>query len=252
MSPPRRYPRRASAVNGGGLHDPRKPLRLSLMTSEVEAAARAPQTAATPLSLLGLAIFYGGMVTIAGVFGNKQVALGPLAVEAGIFAFLLLVVTSSAVAELHGQTTARRLVLFGFVPMIASMALSIAVLQIPASPDMDPQRLSAFETIVGGTPRIWLAGILAYGVSTFLNVTIFSRLKAREGKALLWLRSAIASILSQIVDTLIFITVAFYGVFPIAELLLGQMIAKVVLSAVLVPPFVYGFVAIGRALDRRG
>ena len=166
------------------------------MTSEVEAAARAPQTAAPPLSLLALAIFYGGMVSIAGVLGNKQVALGPLAVEAGIFAFLLLVVTSSAVAELHGQTVAKRLVLFGFVPMIVSMILSIVVLQIPASPDMDPERLSAFDTILGGTPRIWLAGILAYGVSTFLNVTIFSRLKAREGKGLLWLRSAIASILS--------------------------------------------------------
>jgi uncharacterized integral membrane protein (TIGR00697 family) len=221
------------------------------MTSEVEAAARAPQSAAPPLSLLGLAIFYGGMVTIAGVLGNKQVALGPFAVEAGIFAFLLLVVTSSAVAELHGQTTARRLVLFGFVPMIVSMILSIVVLQIPASPDMDPSRLSAFDTILGGTPRIWLAGILAYGVSTFLNVTIFSRLKAREGKGLLWLRSAIASILSQIVDTFIFITIAFYGVFPITELILGQMIAKVVLSALLVPPFVYGFVAVGKALDRR-
>jgi uncharacterized integral membrane protein (TIGR00697 family) len=221
------------------------------MTSEVQAAAETPQGTAYPLSLLGLAIFYGGMVTIAGVLGNKQIALGPLAVEAGILAFLLLVVTSSAVTELHGRTIARRLVLFGFVPMIVSIILSVLVLQIPASPDMDPQRLSAFETIVGGTPRIWIAGILAYGVSTFLNVTIFSRMNAREGKGLLWLRSAIASALSQIVDTLIFITVAFYGVFPIAELILGQMIAKVVLSAVLVPPFVYGFVAIGRALDRR-
>jgi len=220
------------------------------MTSEVQAAAREPQTAPFPLSLLALAVFYGGMVTIAGVLGNKQVALGPLAVEAGIFAFLLLVVTSSAVAELHGQTSARRLVLFGFVPMIVSMILSVVVLQIPASPDMDRYRLSAFETIVGGTPRIWLGGIMAYGVSTFLNVAIFGRLKAREGMTLLWLRSAIASILSQIVDTLIFITVAFYGVFPIGELILGQMIAKVVLSALLVPPLVYGFVAAARALDR--
>ena len=74
------------------------------------------------------------MVCIAGVLGNKQVALGPLAVEAGIFAFLLLVVTSSAVAELHGRTIANRLVLFGFVPMIFSMLLTLIVLQIPASP----------------------------------------------------------------------------------------------------------------------
>ena len=62
---------------------------------------------------------------IAGVLGNKQVALGPLAVEAGIFAFLLLVVTSSAVAELHGRETANRLVLIGFVPLIVSLAAEL-------------------------------------------------------------------------------------------------------------------------------
>ncbi|MFL6732823.1 MAG: queuosine precursor transporter [Sphingomicrobium sp.] len=202
------------------------------------------------LSLFALSIFYGGMVCIAGVLGNKQVALGPLAVESGIFAFLLLVVTSSSVAELHGRPVANRLVLFGFVPLIISLLLSLVVLALPASPQMDPTRLSAFETVLGGTPRIWLGGILAYGVSTFLNVTIFSRLKAREGAGLLWLRAGVASVLSQIVDTLIFITVAFYGVFPIGELLLGQMLAKVVLSAVFVPPLVYAFVALGRRLDR--
>ncbi len=189
------------------------------------------------------------MVCIAGVLGNKQVALGPLAVEAGIFAFLLLVVTSSSVAELHGRPVANRLVLIGFVPLIVSLLLSLIVLEIPASPQMDPARLTAFDTMMSGTPRIWLGGITAYGVSTFLNVTIFSRLKAREGAGLLWLRAGIASVLSQIVDTLIFIFIAFYGVFPIGELLLGQMLAKVVLSAVLVPPLVYAFVALGRRLD---
>ena len=200
-------------------------------------------------SLFAFAIFYGGMVCIAGVLGNKQVALGPLAVEAGIFAFLLLVVTSSSVAELHGRATANRLVLWGFLPLLVSLALTIVVLAVPAARDMDPARLSAFDTIMGGTPRIWLGGILAYGISTLLNVTIFTRLKGSEGSRLLWLRSAVASVLSQIVDTLIFITVSFYGVFPIGELLLGQMLAKVVLSIVLVPPLIYLFVALGRRLD---
>jgi hypothetical protein len=228
------------------------------MTPEVTAAAHEPRTALDaqpartlqiPLSLFAFAIFYGGMVCIAGVLGNKQIALGPLAVEAGILAFLLLVVTSSSVAELHGRSTANRLVLIGFVPLLVSLGLSLLVLALPASPQMDPARLTAFETVMGGTPRIWLGGILAYGISTFLNVTIFSRLKASEGSRLLWLRAGIASVLSQIVDTLIFITVAFYGVFPIGELVMGQMIAKVVLSAILVPPLVYAFVALGRRLD---
>jgi uncharacterized integral membrane protein (TIGR00697 family) len=227
-----------------------KPLPLAPMTSEIQAAADAPQPTATiSPSLFAFAIFYGGMVCIAGVLGNKQVALGPLAVEAGIFAFLMLVVTSSAVAELHGRATANKLVLIGFVPLLASLALTLLVLAVPASPDMDPARLSAFETIMGGTPRIWIAGILAYGTSQFLNVTIFSRLKGNEGSKLLWFRSAVASVLSQIVDTLIFISVAFYGVFPITELLLGQMLAKVVLSIILVPTLIYVFVAIGRRMD---
>ena len=197
------------------------------MTSEVQAAAEAPQAESPAIakSLFAFAIFYGGMVCIAGVLGNKQVALGPLAVEAGIFAFLLLVITSSAVAELHGRSTANRLVLIGFVPLLVSLVLTILVLKVPAATDMDPARLSAFETVMGGTPRIWLGGITAYGISTLLNVSIFTRLKAGEGARLLWLRSGIASVLSQVVDTLIFITIAFYGVFPIGELLLGQMLA---------------------------
>jgi uncharacterized integral membrane protein (TIGR00697 family) len=221
------------------------------MTSEVHAAAESPHAAARaiPQSLFALSVFYGGMVCIAGVLGNKQVAVGPLAVEAGIFAFLMLVVTSSAVAELHGRSTANRLVLLGFVPLIASLLLTLVVLAVPASPDMAPERLTAFETMMRATPRIWAGGIIAYGVSTFLNVTIFSRLKAREGRRLLWLRAAVASILSQIVDSLIFITIAFYGVFPIGELLAGQIVAKMVLSAVLVPPVIYLMVGLGRRLD---
>ena len=171
------------------------------------------------------------MVCIAGVLGNKQVALGPLAVELGIFAFLLLVVTSSAVAELHGRSTANRLVLIGFVPLLVSLLLSLFVLALPASPDMDPARLSAFETMMSGTPRIWLGGILAYGISTFLNVTIFSRLKAqrRRGPAVVPLGGRERPQPDR--RHLHFHHIAFYGVFPIGELLLGQMLAKVVLSA---------------------
>ncbi|MEO5866218.1 MAG: queuosine precursor transporter, partial [Sphingomonas sp.] len=200
-------------------------------------------------------------VCIAGVLGNKQVALGPLsalgpilglgplAIEAGIFAFLLLVVVSSAVAELHGQTIANRLVRIGFAPLIFSILLSLFVLSLPPAADMDPARRDAFALMMGSTPRIWVGGIISYGISQTLNVTIFSYLKGREGSSLLWLRASAAGILSQIVDTLLFVSIAFLGVFPIRELLIGQMVVKVVLSAVIVPTLVYLFVAFGRWLD---
>lgn len=216
---------------------------------------------AIPRSLFVFSIFYGGMVCIAGVLGNKLVSLGPisaigplihlepLAVEAGIFAFLLLVVLSSVIAELHGSAMANRLVRVGFIPLLVAMALIELVLHLPAGAGMDPGRLAAFETILGQSFRMMLAGVIAYGTSQTLNVTIFSALKGREGSKLLWLRAAIASVLSQIVDTLLFITISFYGVFPIGGLIVGQMATKVVLSIVLVPALIYVFVALGRALD---
>ncbi|MEA3539394.1 MAG: queuosine precursor transporter [Pseudomonadota bacterium] len=208
-------------------------------------------TATPPISrsLFAFSILYGGMTCIAGILGNKQVALGPLAVEAGIFAFLLLVVLSSAVAELHGRETANRLVVLGFVPLIVSMLLILTVLALPASPEMDSERLAGFQLVLAQSPRLMGAGIVAYGISQLLNVGLFSLMR-REG-GLLWLRGALASVLSQIVDTLIFITLAFYGVFPILDLMIGQMLTKVVLSVVLVPPLIHGFVAIGRKLDSR-
>lgn len=205
-------------------------------------------------SLFLFAIVYGGMVVLAGVLGNKQVALGDwLAVEAGIFPFLMLVALSSAVAELHGQGTANRIVLWGFVPLVLSIIFTALVLALPASPKMEVERLAAFDTILGQSPRLMAAGIVAYGTSQFLNVTIFSKLRGREGAGSAWLaaRGAIASALSQIVDTLLFVTIAFYGVFPIANLMGGQMLSKVVLSIAVIPFVITGLVALGRNLDAK-
>src|SRR6059058_4773466 len=102
---------------------------------------------AIPRSLFVIAIFYGGMVCIAGVLGAKQVALGPLAVEAGIFGFILLVVLGSTVAELHGRQTADRLVRIGFVPLITSMLLIQLVLARAST-----SWISSIEVIKGTKP----------------------------------------------------------------------------------------------------
>lgn len=201
-----------------------------------------------PRSLFIFSIFYGGMVCIAGVLGNKQVGLGPLAVEAGIFPFLMLVITSSAVAELHGKATANGLVRFGFIPLATAIVLTWLVLLLPASKDMDPARLHGFNLVLGQSWRLMAAGIISYGTSQTLNVYVFDRLKAGAGAV--WLRGAIAAGLSQIIDTLLFVTIAFYGVFPIAELMAGQMLAKLVLSLLLVPVIIQFMIGLGRKLDR--
>jgi uncharacterized integral membrane protein (TIGR00697 family) len=213
----------------------------------------APSASAQPplsWSLFVFSVLYGGMVCIAGVLGAKQVALGPLAVEAGIFPFLILVALSSTVAELHGKDAANRLLRYGFIPLIAAILLSFIIIQLPTDAGMYEPAKEAFPIILGQSWRMMAAGIVAYGVSVTLNIWIFDKLSSATGRFAA-LRGFIAAALSQIVDTLIFITVSFYGVRPIGELMLGQAVAKVVLSAVLVPVVIIVCVAIGRRLDAK-
>jgi len=214
-------------------------------------AAEAAPAIAKPLFVY--ALLYGGMTCIAGVLGFKQVALGPLAVESGIFAFLMLVVISSTVAQLYGAATANRMVRWGFLPLALSIVLIALVLQFPPAPTMPAENIAAFERVLSQTPRIMAAGPVAYFVSLWLNVRIFSALRGSGetvgsgGGWWMLVRGAIASALSQVVDTLIFITLAFYGEFPIGSLLLGQALAKVVLSIVLVPPLIALFVRLAKS-----
>jgi uncharacterized integral membrane protein (TIGR00697 family) len=201
-----------------------------------------------PKSLFLFSIFYGGMVTIAGVLGAKQVALGPLAVEAGIFPFLLLVGISSGIAELHGKDTANQLVRFGFLPLIGAILLSLFVIQLPHDKDMYPPAIEAFPVILGQSWRMMLAGIIAYGTSQTLNIWLFDKLRNATG-SYASIRGIIAAALSQIIDTLLFISISFLGVRPIAELMAGQMLTKVVLSFVLIPVVIAIVVNLGRKLD---
>jgi uncharacterized integral membrane protein (TIGR00697 family) len=222
--------------------------------NDTSSTSTAAPTPAIPRSLFVFALIYGGMTVIAGVLGFKQVALGPLAVEAGIFAFLMLVVLSSTVAQLHGQAVANRMVFWGFLPLAASALLVLLVLMLPPSANMPAENIAAFETVLSQTPRIMAAGPVAYGVSLLLNVWIFERLRGKNdggGNIGIMVRGAIASALSQAIDTLIFVTLAFYGEFPIGSLIAGQMLAKVVLSFVLVPFLIALFVTWAKALDQK-
>jgi hypothetical protein len=207
-------------------------------------------------SLFVFALLYGGMTVLAGFLAVKQVMLWPtsLGVEAGIFAFLILVVLSSATAQLHGAAMANRLVTWGFLPLAVSIVLILVVLRLPADPAMWPEGLEAFQLIHATTPRIMAAGPVAYLVSLLLNVWIFSRLRGSgegTGSVGLMIRGAIASALSQALDSVIFITLAFGGEREIGSLIAGQALAKVALSIVLVPFLIAGAVRLAQWLDRR-
>jgi queuosine precursor transporter len=212
---------------------------------------------AIPRSLFVFSLLYGGFVVLAGVMGVKLASLGhwpllgDLAVESGIFAFLLLVVISSAVAEQHGKETANNLVKYGFIPLIAAMImLTVVIRLIPPAPFWDDQE--AFQRLLGQGVRMQFAGLISYGTSQLLNVYIFAKLAGTGGVGkIVAVRAWIASMISQIVDTILFITISFYGTgLPVGQIMEGQIISKLVLSTIMVPVLVVAFVRLGRRLDR--
>ncbi|MEO0419797.1 MAG: queuosine precursor transporter [Pseudomonadota bacterium] len=227
-------------------------------TTAAESAPEKTNAISMPLGLFVFLIVYGGMTVLAGVVAFKQVQLWPtaLAVEAGIFPFLLLVVISSTISQRYGNDIATRLVWWGFVPLALTAAGIYLVLSLPASPEMVEFRgedLAAFERVLGQTPRILMAGPAAYITSLLLNIWIFDRLRG-SGKAStvgLMIRGAVASALSQALDSVIFVTLAFYGQFDITNLLIGQVLAKVTLSIVLVPFLITFGVRAANWLDTR-
>ena len=217
---------------------------------------------AVPRSVFLYALVYGGMAVLAGVLGAKLAdvgvwpLIGRMTVESGIFAFLLLIVLSSTISELHGMAVAQRMVRFGFVPLILSMIMiSVVIDVVPPAPIWPNQ--AAFALILGQGARMQFAGLCSYGLSQTLNVMVFARLAGHGMGRMLVVRAWLASMLSQIVDTVIFITLSFWGVIgadghplPLGVMMGSQIIAKLVLSTVMVPVLVWAAVKFGRWLDR--
>jgi uncharacterized integral membrane protein (TIGR00697 family) len=211
-------------------------------------------TAVQAKSLQQFAVLYGGLLVVAGVLGFKLIKLGPvfgigpLAVPGGVFGFLLAIVVTNATAELHGRPVAQRMVLMGFVPLLVSIALMQLVLALPPAAGWTGQAVA--EQVFGSSMRLILAGIVAYGISQTLDVTIFTWMRGQPGGHMLWLRATVAAFVAQTVDTLIFVTIAFLGVFPLLPVIGGQLAAKALIWGLAIP-LLYLAVGVGRRLDVR-
>ncbi len=222
--------------------------------SETQGAGAAGARTPPARSLQQFAVLYGGLLVVAGVLGFKLIKLGPLsgigplAVPGGVFGFLLAIVVTNATAELHGRPVAQRMVVMGFVPLLVSIALMQLVLALPPAENWTGQAVA--EKVFGSSMRLILAGIVAYGISQTLDVTIFTWMRGQPGGHMLWLRATVAAFVAQTVDTLIFVTIAFLGVFPLLPVIGGQLTAKAIIWGLAIP-LLYLAVAVGRRLDSR-
>jgi uncharacterized integral membrane protein (TIGR00697 family) len=127
----------------------------------------------------------------------------------------------------------------GFYMSIVMVVVIFLGRLLPAAPFWQHQ--GAYEIILGSTPRIVLASMIAYLISQNHDVWAFHWLKKKtEGKHL-WLRNNGSTVASQLIDSVLFIGIAFAGTYPmktIAVMIASQYLVKVVI-AFLDTPFCY-------------
>jgi uncharacterized integral membrane protein (TIGR00697 family) len=183
-----------------------------------------------------LACIYAGSLVLAAIMASKIIAVGPLVVPAGVIAYCLTFLITDVISEIWGKERAQTVVMGGFVALVLVFFLTgISIFWPPAS--FWPHQ-QAYETILGSSARIMVASLTAYLFSQYHDVWAFHFWKRVTAGRFLWLRNNASTIVSQLLDSVVFITIAFYGAMPLAPLILGQWVVKVGI-AVLDTPLVY-------------
>lgn len=188
------------------------------------------------------AIFLTSLL-VANVVSSKIVSFWGLTVPAAIVAYPLTFLMTDVIGEMWGKEEANKTVKLGFICQMVSLVLIGGAILLPVAPFADNQ--AQFAAILGSSFRVVFASMVGYLVSQSWDVWIFHKVrnwyikKHGSTKGGRWIWNNASTMTSQIIDTAIFITIAFAGVVPnIWSMILSQYLVKFV-YALLDTPFFY-------------
>ena len=135
-----------------------------------------------------------------------------LHVSVAVFFFPFVFLTTDVIGEVYGKRMAKFFVLAGFIATLSFVLYSFLSLAMPwaaAGEWVHP----AYNTVFGISLRIAIASVIAFIIGEYQDVVSFFFFRKLWGTPNLWLRSTLSNVWSQFLDTVIFMTIAFYGVY---------------------------------------
>jgi len=190
-----------------------------------------------------LASFFVSLLIVSNIIAGKLLQIGDWVLPAGILAYPLTFLISDTIAEVYGRKTTTRIIWIGFATSLLMVLIVYMASIFPAAPFWENQE--AFDLILGSVPRIVLASMVAYLVSQYHDVIAFHFWKNFTNGRYLWLRNNASTMMSQAVDTVLFVTIAFAGTLDfsvIINMILTQYVVKI-LIAIVDTPLVYVLVS---------
>ncbi|KGX87910.1 queuosine precursor transporter [Pontibacillus litoralis] len=188
----------------------------------------------------GLFVWIGMSTVIANIQVTKTIEMFGLTATLGNIIYGTAFLATDILNEKYGKEDAKRAVWLGFFTLISmTVMMKIALLFTPAPDDFAHDALATLFDVM---PRVALGSLLAYLVSQYFDVWIYAKLKEKFPQdKWLWVRNNGSTMISQLLDSLVFCLVAFYGEFPAnvwLEVFMTTYIIKFLVAA-LDTPFLY-------------
>jgi uncharacterized integral membrane protein (TIGR00697 family) len=153
--------------------------------------------------------------------------LGSVTFLAGVLFFPVSYIFGDILTEVYGYARDRRCVWAGFAALGFAALMASVIVALPPADNWDKQ--SAVEAIFGSTWRIIAASIIAFWCGSFVNSFVLAKMKLYTNGRMLWTRIIGSTLCGELVDSALFYTIAFYGVWDsdrLIQVLLTQYLLK--------------------------
>ena len=190
----------------------------------------------TSLLFTGIVVAFVTVLLISNIVSTKVTDLGWFVFDAGTLLFPLSYIFGDIITEVYGFKRARFVIWLGFGAALLMSLVIMLVGVLPPAADWPFQE--AYQSILGLTPRIVLASLIAYLAGEFSNSKLLIKIREYTKGEYMWMRFLGSTVIGQGFDTVIFVLVAFLGVFPtevLVAIILSNYMFKLGIEVVLMP-----------------
>ena len=192
----------------------------------------------TTFSWLFLSLFalFLSCLIISNIIAGRLISIFGIVLPSAVILFPITYILGDIFTEVYGFRKTRFVIWIGFAANILMSLVFLAAIALPAPPFFRDQ--GAYATVLGMTPRIVFASLVAYWAGEFANSIALSMLKKATGGKHLWTRTISSTLVGQAFDTVLFIAIGFAGCVPgsvLWQIMLAQYLFKVGYEVLLTP-----------------
>ena len=177
-----------------------------------------------------ISVLFVSVLLISNVASTKIVDFGWFTFDGGTLLFPLSYIFGDILTEVYGYKRSRGVIWLGFLSALVMSLVFMAVGALPAASDWGNQE--AYDAILGQTPRIVLASLIAYLAGEFSNSFILAKMKIMTAGKHLWARTIGSTVVGELIDSTLFILIAFAGILP-ASLLLTLIVSNYIFKTLI-------------------